>query len=330
MSNRSTRRRLLAGAAGLAAASLGPLRSVAAQTASGPWPNRPLRLIVPYPAGGNADAIGRWAAERLAQALGQQVVVENRAGAGATIGAQAAARSAPDGYTLLLAPTAVMCITHHLRKVPYDPDQDFAPVASLSGSYGLAAARRDLPANSMSELVALAKASPGKLTFGSAGTATATHLVGEVIHHRAGIRLLHVPYKGSAESLTDLVGGRIDLIYDPVALPQVKAGTVKALASTAAVRHPELPDVPTLKEQGIDAPTSSWFGLFAPRGTPTDAIDRMAADLQRALAADGTRETLQRFGQYPDFRGPAAFAERIREDSAMYRELIAAAGIKVE
>ena len=318
----SRRRALVAGAAVLAA--------TGAARAQPRWPDRPLKLIVPYPPGGNADAIGRWAADRLATALGQQVVVENRAGAGATIGAQAAARSPADGYTLLLAPTAVVAITHHLRKTPYDPDNDFAPIATLTSAYGLVAARKDLPAGTMGELVALAKQQPGKLTFGSAGTATATHLSGEIVHFKAGIRVLHVPYKGSAESLTDLVGGRIDLIYDPVALPQVKAGTVKALAATSAVRHPELPDVPTLKEQGLDVPGGSWFGLFAPKGTPAEIVNRVAAEMERSLAAPGAREQLQKFGQYPDFSGPAAFAARIRQDSATFRDLIQAAGIKVD
>jgi tripartite-type tricarboxylate transporter receptor subunit TctC len=310
--------------AGLALAAAG----APAQAAG--WPDRPIKLVVPYPAGGNADAIGRWAAERLSAALGQPVVVENRAGAGATIGAQHVARSPADGYTLLLAPTAVVAITHHLRKVPYDPDADFAPVASISSSYGIVAARKDLPASTMPELIALARKEPGKLTFGSAGTATATHLSGEIVHHKAGIKVLHVPYKGSAPALNDLVGGSIDLIYDPVALAQVKAGNVKALAATSAVRHPDLPDVPTLKEQGLDVPGGSWFGLFAPKGTPADVVARLSAELERAVAAPGTREALLRFSQYPDFQGPAAFADRIRQDSATYRDLIRDAGIKVE
>jgi tripartite-type tricarboxylate transporter receptor subunit TctC len=299
---------------------------VAAQT----WPARPIKLVVPYPAGGNADQIGRLIAERLSNALGQQVVVENRAGAGATIGAQAVARSPADGYTLLLAPSAVMVITHHLRKVPYDPEADFAPIASLSSSYGLVAARADLPANSMAELAALARQQPGKLTFGSAGTATATHLSGEIVHQKMGIKVLHVPYKGSAESLNDLVGGRIDLIYDPVALAQVKAGRLKVLATTATTRHPELPEVPTLKEQGIDADVGSWFGLFAPKGTPAEVIERIASESARAMNAPGTRETLLKFSQYPDVRNPAQFANQIQADNARYRALIQSLGIKVE
>jgi tripartite-type tricarboxylate transporter receptor subunit TctC len=318
----TTRRALLAGAAALAIAPVA--------RAQPRWPDRPLKLVVPYPPGGNADAIGRWAAERLSTGLGQQVVVENRAGAGASIGAQAVARSAADGYTLLLAPTAVMAITQHLRKVPYDPDADFAPVCCLSNSYGLVAARRDLPATTFTDFVPLAKSAPGKYTFGSVGPGTATHLTGEIAAMRAGIRLHHVPYKGSAESLTDLVAGRIDLIFDPVALQQVKAGAVKALATTGAVRHPELPDVPTLKEQGIEMPDSGWFGLFAPRGTPADAIARMAAELERATGAPGAREALVRFGQHPMYLGPDAFAARVRADTVLFRDLIAQLGIKLD
>jgi tripartite-type tricarboxylate transporter receptor subunit TctC len=346
MSHDPTRRSLLAAAAAAstsatltsatrfsvgAAAGLVSLAAVApAARAQARWPERPLKLIVPYPPGGNADAIGRWAAERLSTGLGQQVVVENRAGAGASIGAQAAARSAPDGYTLLLAPTAVMSITQHLRKVPYDPDADFAPICCISNSYGLVAARRDLPASTFAEFIPIAKAAPGKFTFGSVGLGTATHLTGEIAALRGGIRLLHVPYKGSAESLTDLVAGRIDLIFDPVALQQVKAGTVKALAATSSVRHPELPDVPTLKEQGIEMPDSGWFGLFAPKGTPGDAIARMAGEIERALAAPGTRETLVKFGQHPQYIAPEAFAARVKADSTMFRDLIAQAGIKLD
>lgn len=294
------------------------------------WPAKPIRLIVPYPPGGSSDVVGRMIADRISGPLGQQVVVENRAGAGAAIGSQAAARSPADGYTLLLAPTAVMAITHHLRKVPYDPEQDFVPIASVSSSYVIVAARKDLPASNMAELVALARKDPGKLTFGSAGTATATHLSGEIVHNKAGTKVLHIPYKGSSESLNDLVGGRIDLIYDSVALVQVKAGNLKALGVTSATRHPELPAVPTLKEQGLEAPGGSWFGLFAPRGTAPEIVNRVAAEVEKAMASPGVREQLVKFSLYPDFRDPSAFAAAIRTDSAFFKDLIQRLGIKVE
>lgn len=330
---RSPRRALLKGglsALSLAAAGAALLLPHVDAIAQSAWPSRPLKLIVPYPPGGNSDLIGRLIAERLSNGLGQQVVVENRAGAGAAIGAQAVARAAADGYTLLLAPTAVMAITHHLRKIPYDPDHDFTPIAQISNSYGIVAGRKDLPANNMKEFIELAKQSPGKFNFGSAGVATATHLSGEIVHHLAGIRVQHIAYKGSSESLNDLVGGRIDLIYDPIALTQIKAGNLKALAVTSQQRHPELPAVQTLAEQGLDVPGSSWFGLFAPKGSPTEAIERIAAEVERAMTAPAAREPLLKFSQYPEFKGPAAFAKQIAADSAFYKDLIARTGIKAE
>jgi tripartite-type tricarboxylate transporter receptor subunit TctC len=266
----------------------------------------------------------------LGSGLGQPVVVENRAGAGATIGAQAAARAEPDGYTILLAPTAVFAITPHLIKVPYDALRDFTPIATISNSYGLVAARRDLPANTMRELIDLARKNPGKLTFGSAGTATATHLAGEVVHHEAGIKLLHIPYKGSAPALNDLVAGQIDLIYDPVALGQVKAGKVKALASTAPMRHPELPEVPTLAEQGIRASVGSWFGILGPARFPAEAARKIADIVRQEVAKPETTLTLQRFGQYPEFSGLDDFRKRIEADSQTYQNLVTQLGIKIE
>ncbi|TXL64721.1 Bug family tripartite tricarboxylate transporter substrate binding protein [Zeimonas arvi] len=293
------------------------------------WPAKPVRLIVPYPAGGNSDHIARFIGERVGQAIGQPIVVENRAGAGATIGAQAAASAPADGYTFLLAPTAVVAITPHLRKVPYDP-ADLTPIAKVSGSYGMAVARKDLPANDFKELVELARKSPGKLTFGSAGTATITHLIGEIVNMKAGIKTLHVPYKGSAPALNDLIGGQIDLIYDSVALTAIKAGQAKPLAATGKYRHPELPDVPTTAELGYPMDTSSWFGLFAPKGTPAAVVDRMSAEVQKALADPAAKSKMEAFSQYPDYENPAQFAKTVAADSAMFKALISTAGIKVD
>lgn len=328
----SRRQFLHTGLQGAAAAALfGSQSATAAQSAgnAADWPSHPLRLVVPYPAGGNSDNIGRFLAERLGQALGQPMIVENRGGAGATIGTQVAANAAPDGYTLLLAPTAVMCITPHLRKVPYDPTA-FVPVAEVSASYGLAVARKDLPANDFKAFVELAKKNPDQLTFGSAGSATITHLTGELVNLRAGIRTRHIPYKGSAPALTDLIGGQIDLIYDSIALPAIKAGQVKALAATGKFRHPELPDVPTAAELGYELGASSWFGLFAPAGTPRAIVDRIAPEVGKALAEPGVKEKLEAFSQYPDFKGPDEFAKAVANDSKMYGELIAQLGIKAE
>ena len=304
--------------------------SAHAQAASAGWPNKPIRVIVPYPAGGNSDAIGRFIADKLGAALGQSMVVDNRGGAGATIGADLAARAPGDGYTFMVAPTAVFAITPHLRKVPYGPFTDFVPIAQLTGSYSIATARKDAPFNDVKELVAAARKAPGKYTFGSAGPATATHLAGEMVNYKAGISMLHVPYKGSAEALSDLMGGRIDMIYDPVSLTQVKAGKVKAIAVLSKTRHPELPDVPTIREQGYDLDTRSWFGLFAPKGTPKAVVDRTAAEVEKILATEEARQLLLRMSQYPEYVGPAAFAAQIKDDSAFFKDLIVRADIHVE
>ncbi|MBL8383005.1 MAG: tripartite tricarboxylate transporter substrate binding protein [Burkholderiales bacterium] len=308
----------------------GALLAAPAAAQAPAWPTQSPRLIVPYPAGGNADAIGRLVANRIGPGLGQSVVVENRAGAGGTIGAQAVARAPGDGSMFLLAPVAILAITPHLRKVPYDPEADLVPVAMLSSSYGLMAARRDLPASSLQEFIALARKDPGKYTFGSAGAATATHITGEIVHLKAGIRLLHVPYKGSAEALTDLVASRIDLIYDPVALGQARSGNVKVLAVTSSVRHPELPNVPTLREAGIEVPAGSWFGVFAPRGTAPAVVARLAAEIEKAVTAADAREQMLKFSQYPDFKGPQAFARQVQDDRAFFKDLIERAGIKAD
>lgn len=314
----------------LAAAALACTAVHAQGPATSAWPAQPIKIIVPYPAGGNADAIARLISSKIAASLGQSLVIENKAGAGGTIGTQQAARSAGDGYTFLMTPNAVVNLTPLLRKVPYDPAVDLLPVAMMSSSYGLVAARKDLPASNMAEFIALAKKDPGKLTFGSVGPGTATHINGEIVHLKAGIRLTHVPYKGSAESLADLLGGRIDVIYDPVALAQIKSGNLKALAVTSPERHPELPGVPTLREQGLSVPGGSWFGVFAPRGTPPAILARMDAEVGKAVNAPDSRALMAKFSQYPDYKGAEAFARDIREDTAFFKDLIAQTGLKIE
>ena len=294
------------------------------------WPSGPLKFVVPYPAGGNADAVARLVASRVQASTGQTVVIDNRAGAGGTIGTAAVAKMPPDGNTFLLAPMGVVVITPHLRKLPYDALADLVPVAMMSGSFGIVTARKDLPASNMAEFAALAKKEAGKLTFGSAGNATATHITGEIVHRAMGVKLTHIPYKGSAEAMNDLLAGRIDVIYDAVGLPQVKAGALKALAVTSTVRHPELPQVPTLAEQKIDVPAGSWFGVFAPKGTAGDIVTRLAVEVQKALGGAEAREGLARMSQYPDYKGPESFARTVQADHAMFRDLILQIGIKGE
>lgn len=294
------------------------------------WPAKPVTLVVPYPPGGNADNVGRWIGWHLSRTLGQPVVVDNRAGAGALIGIQAVAAAKADGYTFLLTPFAALTLTPHLRKGSSDLAASFDPVASISSTYGLVTANKGLPANNMAELVTLAKKQPGRLTYGSSGMGTATHLYGEMLNRKAQIDLLHVPYKGSSAALTDLTGGRIDVMFDPALIAQVRTGAVKALAAQSPRRHPELPGVPTLAEQGLDIGGPKWIGIVAPRGTPREFILKMSSAIQRATADKASEAELLRYGQYPDFHGPDDFARMIKADSAFFRSLVSELKITAE
>ncbi|MNM89769.1 Tripartite tricarboxylate transporter family receptor [compost metagenome] len=313
-------------ALGLASAIIAP----APAGAGGALPKGPVRVVVPYPAGGNADNLARLFAERMTRDTGITFVVENRGGAGGSIGAQSVAAAAGDGTTLLLAPTGVHVITPHLRQVPYDPVKDFVPIAKLTSTIGIVAARRDLPARDMRDFIAYAKDSRNKTSYGSAGLGTLTHLQGEVVSIKTGVKMLHVPYKGSAEALNDLLAGRIDVLYDPVALQQIKAGKLKALASTGAERHPDLPDVPTLRELKLDYSLPSWYGLYAPKGTPPAVVSQYAAATERVLKAPEVKAQLMKFSQYPTFEGPAEFSRQLSADDAFYRQLIKDGKIRLE
>ena len=293
------------------------------------WPDKPVHFVTPYPPGGSSDIITRFVADRVAKLLGQPVVVENKPGAGATLGTEYAARAAPDGYTFFVTPMATVTIAPWLRKVGYSLDS-FVPVAKLSSSYGLITTRKDAPFNNYKEFVAAAKANPGKYTFASNGVGTVVHLTGVLLHKQTGVEAVHVPYKGAVESMTDLMGGRIDLMYDPVTAPRVKSGDLKGLATTSDQRNPELPNLPTLKEQGFTIDSSSWFGIFAPKGTPQPIVDKMADYMRQVLAGPGVREQLQLSAMYPDYQGPADFTRQVRADSDRMREVIQKEGIKAD
>ncbi len=313
-----------------ALALLGSLSVLSAPAfAQGNWPDKPVHFITPYPPGGSSDIITRFVADRVTKLLGQPVIVENKPGAGATLGTEYAARAAPDGYAFFVTPMATVTIAPWLRKVGYSLDS-FVPVAKLSSPYGLVTTRKDAPFNNYKEFVASAKANPGKYTFASNGVGTVVHLTGVLLHKQTGIEAVHVPYKGAVESMTDLMGGRIDLMYDPVTAPRVKAGELKGLATTSDQRNPELPDIPTLKEQGFTIDSGSWFGIFAPKGTPRAIVDRMAEHMRQVLQSPGVREQLQLSAMYPDYEGPADFARRVQADSARMREVIQKEGLKAD
>ena len=316
----------------LAIAAFGTLAAAALPAfaqADAAWPNKPVRFITPYPPGGSSDIITRFVADRVSRILGQPVIVENKPGAGATLGTEYASRATPDGYTFLVAPTATVAVAPWLKKVGYGPDS-FIPIAKLSSSYGLITARKDAPYNNYKEFVASAKAHPGKYSFGSNGVGSIVHLTGVLLHKEQGLDVLHVPYKGATETMNDLIGGRIDLMYDPATAPRVKAGDLKGLATTGSQRNPMLPDIPTLKEQGFNTSAPSWFGMFAPKGTPQAIVNKMADATQKAMQGQDVRDQLLISAMYPDYEGPAAFAQRVQRDAASLRELIQKEGIKAD
>ncbi|WP_135470562.1 Bug family tripartite tricarboxylate transporter substrate binding protein [Crenalkalicoccus roseus] len=293
------------------------------------WPNRPITLVVPYPPGGTTDLAARPVAPKLAERLGQSVVIENRAGAGGSIGADAVARARPDGHTLLAFPTAVLTISPHVMDLPYDPATAFAPVAMTAIAYGIVVAHPSVPFRDVAGLVEYAKAHPGQLRFGSAGNGTITQLSGEMFAEATGIRLEHVPYRGSAPSLTDLLAGRVQLLFDPVAIPAVREGRLIALATNAETRNPQLPEVPTLRELGLQrAEATPWFGIAAPAGVPAPVIARLVEALGAVLALPEVAATMAPMGMTPRFEAGEAFAERIRRERATYGEVVRRVGVR--
>jgi tripartite-type tricarboxylate transporter receptor subunit TctC len=296
------------------------------------YPNRPVRFIVPYPPAGSTDNVGRVLSLKLQEVLGQPFPVDNRAGAAAAIGTDAVAKSAPDGYTLLCVTVGALAINPHLIKVPYDPLKDLAPVAMASVGPMALAVNNDLPAHSVHDVIRLAKASPGKLNFGSPGNGSISQIHGELFKLNAGIDIVHVPYRGSGPAMTDLMAGNIQLFFESAVLPYVLAGKMRAVGVANTERWAALPDVPTFKEQGVAGmeQLQSWFGVMAPAGTPQPIVDKLAAALVKLLADPDTKERFDRFAMYPSPLTGAPFAARIRADYDFYGKLLAQANIKLE
>ena len=298
------------------------------------YPAKPVKLIVPFPPGGNTDIVGRLVADKLSASLGQQVYVENRGGAGGTIGAEAAARSPNDGYTLFFSTTGTLASAPSMQpSLRYDPVKDFAPIGTLANAPVVVLVRDDLPAQDLAGLIDLAKAKPGMLKFGSAGTGHFVHIAGEMFKSAAHVDMLHVPYKGVSQALVDMLGGRIDVMFDAPAQyePHLRTGKVRALAVAAPKRLSRLPDVPTTAEAGLPGYVlASWFGLAAPAGTPVEIVNRINADVQKALAAPDVVETMAKLGLEPGGGTPRQYAEMIVDDLAQWRTAVKAAGIKLE
>jgi tripartite-type tricarboxylate transporter receptor subunit TctC len=324
-------KKTILGIAGAAAAlMLGAMPSAQANA----WPDKPIRLVVPFAPGGVTDIVARLASNDLSKALGQPVVVDNRPGAAGNIGAEAVARAPADGYTLLMGTVGTQAINPSLyKKATFDATTAFAPITLIASVPNILVINPSLPVKSVSELVSYGKAHPDKLTFASSGAGTSIHLSGEMFKDSAGVQMTHVPYRGGALAVNDLVGGQVNLMFDnlPTSLPFVKSGKLKALAVTSAKRSPALPDVPTMMEAGIkNFESGSWFGVLAPAGTPAAIVNRLNAELQKIIARPEFIQKLHQNGAEPVAKGPAPFAQHIKAETAKWAAVVKAADVSLD
>ena len=313
----------------LAAALLAAALPSVAQT----WPAKPVKIVVPFPAGGPTDVLTRSIADRLGAQLGQPVVVENKPGAGGAIGADFVAKSPPDGYTLVMATSSTHSIGPYLSKLPYDPAKDFTPVVWVGNATNILVVNKDLPVDSVKDLIALAKKDPGRLNYATSGIGTVVHLTSEYFASMAGIKLTHVPYKGVQQSIPDLISGQVSILFDNImtAQPNVKAGKVKALAISSPKRSPLVPDVPTVAESGLPGFSSvTWFGILGPANTPKAVVDRVNAEANKVLALPEIQARFAQMGFDPAGGTPAQFAQTMERDSQKWSKVIHDAGVKPE
>jgi tripartite-type tricarboxylate transporter receptor subunit TctC len=326
MSGLNRPRRTLLALAALAGAGVG---AAAAQA----WPAKPVRLVVPYPPGGPTDVLARIVAVRLSEALGQPFAIDNKPGASGMIGAAEVAKALPDGYTLLSNASIHVINPSLYPKTAFDAIADFAPVTQLASVPLILVVNNDLPVRSVRDLIAYAKANPGKLNFASSGNAAAPHLAGESFKLAAAIEMQHVPYKGSAPALTDLIGGQVQLMFDsmPSAMPHVKAGKLRPLAVTTARRSAAVPDLPTISEAGLPGfDISTWYGLWAPKGTPRELVTRLASESARILRSADVRERYAALGAEPVGSSPEEFAAYCRSELDKWARIVKASGAKAD
>lgn len=295
------------------------------------WPDRPVKVIVPYAAGGGTDAVARLWTEKLAQAFGQPFVIENRGGASGMIGVEAAVKSLPDGYTLLVTGNATISLQPIIRKTPYDARTQLAPVARLGDLVTGFAVHSSLGIKTMAELLDYARKNPGKIAYGSAGTGTSTHMRMEVLKLKTGVDFLHVPYRGSSDALNDLLANTVQMMNEIVTLPHVKAGKLVLLAVNHHSRHPDFPDVPTLTEVGIkDADLPIWMSMWAPVGTPPEIINRINAKITELGKTDDVQAKLRTVSLAVQVQSAAELGKHLVEELERNREIIRAANVKVE
>ncbi|TWO70687.1 tripartite tricarboxylate transporter substrate binding protein [Caenimonas sedimenti] len=319
---------------GVFKAAFGVIAAFAAQAAfAQSWPARPITLVVPFATGGTTDVLARAVGQELSTALGQPVVIESKPGAGATLGADYVAKARPDGYTFLMGAVHHTIATSVYKKLPYDFQKDLAPVSVVALVPNVLVVHPNVAAKSVAEIVALAKASPGKLTYGSNGNGTGQHLIGAQFEGMAGIDLLHVPYKGSGPLTTDLLGGQIAMSFDTITpvLPHIKAGKLRALAITTNKRSVALPDVPTLDEAGLKGfNLGTWFGVLAPAATPAPIIDRVSKEIQRIVNQPEFKKKMEELGAETIGSTPVQMARQIKDDTERFARLVKDAKVTIE
>lgn len=298
------------------------------------WPDKPIRVILSVPAGATPDVTARLVFPGLSRELGQQLVADNRPGGGGVIGADIAAHSTPDGYTLFISSPGALTILPHLRKsVPYDTLRDFIPISLISIGPFVLMVHPSVPAKNIKELVALAKAQPGKLNYASAGNGVANHLAGELFKHMTGTNIVHVPYKGAPQAVTDVVGGHIQMMFNSIApiVGHIKAGRVRVLGIASLQRSPQLPDVPTISESGVPGfEAVNWFGMFAPAKTPKRIITQVNAALVKTIKAPEMQAQFIKLGADPVGSTPEEFAAFVRRDTEKYANIVKISGAKVD
>jgi tripartite-type tricarboxylate transporter receptor subunit TctC len=296
------------------------------------FPNRPIRMVIAFPPGGPTDFVGRLVADKVKDILGQSVIIENKAGANGALGADAVAKSPPDGYTLFLTTVGAVAITPHMRNdLPYDVLRDFAAVTLVVRNTTVVVVRADSPASSAKDLAAMAKAKPGEIAFASTGVGSTTHLVLELFQTAAGVKFVHVPYRGAAPALTDLLGGQVQAFSGdvPVLIPQITAGKVKAIGAASGQRNPRLPDVPTLAEQGyVDTSSDNWYGLLAPAKTPHAIIAKLNDAFARAINDPVVKQKLIDSGAVPVADRPEQFSQFLKEELQRWGKVVREKGIK--
>ncbi|CAN5900973.1 tripartite tricarboxylate transporter substrate binding protein [soil metagenome] len=301
--------------------------------AQSPYPTKAVRVIVPYPPGGPTDTVARVVFQQVSESTGQQFIIDNRPGAGGNIGAEAVAKAAPDGYTLLVATTAHAINMSLFKNINYDVVKDFAPITLLTQGPLVLVATPNFPANNVRELIALAKAKPGSLNFASSGNGQSTHLSGELFNSMAGVKLSHIPYKGSAPALTDVIGGQVPLMFDTMlsAMPFVKAGKLKALGVTSPARSSAAPDVPTIAESGLPGyAVFAWNGLLAPAGTPKAVIAQLSEELKKAMALPQVKDKFSAQGFAASWEAPEQFGGFLKAEVDKWTQTVKASGATLE